>query len=144
METDPRPIPPCGPSPSWEGMGPRRIIPYRPYLKELARQLRQNMTPGEVILWQHLKKKQMGGYDFDRQRPIDQYIVDFYCKKLMLAIEVDGSSHDSEAAQQSDRIRQVQLEALGVKFLRFREEQVRHQTKSVLHTIQTWITEHTP
>ncbi|MBW4553020.1 MAG: endonuclease domain-containing protein [Aphanocapsa sp. GSE-SYN-MK-11-07L] len=121
-----------------------RFIPYRPDLKELARQLRQNMTPGEVILWQHLKKKQMGGYDFDRQRPIDKYIVDFYCKKLMLAIEIDGRSHDSAAAQQSDRVRQAQLEALGVKFLRFREAQVRHQTQSVLHTIQTWITKHTP
>ena len=61
-----------------------KIIPYNPILKERARELRKNMTPGEVILWKHLKGKQMCGYDFDRQRPIDQFIVDFYCKKLML------------------------------------------------------------
>ena len=118
------------------------FISYQPHLKELARQLRQHMTPGEVILWQHLKQKKMGGYDFDRQRPIDAYIVDFYCKPLMLAIEIDGSSHDSPTAQQSDRLRQTRLESLGVRFLRFREEQVCHQTPTVIQTIQTWITQH--
>jgi Protein of unknown function (DUF559) len=74
----------------------REIIGYEQYLKELARKLRQNMTLGEVLLWQRLKRKQMRGYDFDRQRPIDRYIVDFYCKDLKLAIEIDGSSHDGE------------------------------------------------
>lgn len=118
------------------------FIPYQPHLKELARQLRQNMTPGEVILWQHLKQKKMCGYDFDRQRPIDAYIVDFYCKSLMLAIEIDGSSHDSLTAQQNDRLRQARLESLGVRFLRFRETQVCHQTPTVIQTIQTWITQH--
>jgi len=56
------------------------------------------MPPGEVTLWKHLKGKQMCGYDFDRQRPIDRFIVDFYCQELMLAIEIDGSSHDSPEA----------------------------------------------
>jgi len=92
------------------------FIPYQPHLKELARQLRQNMTPGEVILWQHLKQKQMCGYDFDRQRPIDAYIVDFYCKPLMLAIEIDGSSHDSETAQQNDHLPAVLLETLLLEY----------------------------
>ncbi|GAK52433.1 hypothetical protein U14_03684 [Candidatus Moduliflexus flocculans] len=68
----------------------RNIIPYNPNLVPLAKQLRQNMTLAEVLLWNHLKQKQMRGYDFDRQRPIDEYIVDFYCKDLMLAIEIDG------------------------------------------------------
>ncbi len=96
-----------------------KIIPYNPLLKERARELRKNMTPGEVTLWKHLKGKQMCGYDFDRQRPIDQFIVDFYCKKLMLAIEIDGSSHDSPEAQDQDAERQGRLESLGVRFLRF-------------------------
>ena len=91
---------------------PLKIIPYNPILKERARQLRQNMTPGEVKLWQHLKGKQMCGYDFDRQRPIDQYIVDFYCKRLMLAIEIDGSSHDSQERQHRDGERQARLDAI--------------------------------
>jgi very-short-patch-repair endonuclease len=61
----------------------RKIIPYNPKLKELARKLRKDMTLSEVLLWQELKSRQMMGYDFDRQRPIDNYIVDFYCKDLM-------------------------------------------------------------
>jgi hypothetical protein len=64
------PTPPFG-HPSEEGIFRREIIGYERYLKELARKLRQNMTLGEVLLWQRLKRKQMRGYDFDRQRPID-------------------------------------------------------------------------
>ena len=121
---------------------PLKIIPYNPILKERARQLRQNMTPGEVKLWQHLKGKQMCGYDFDRQRPIDQYIVDFYCKRLMLAIEIDGSSHDSQERQHRDEERQARLESLGVRFLRFREEEVCREIEGVLRVIEEWIKTH--
>jgi very-short-patch-repair endonuclease len=137
------PTPPFG-HPSQEGINDRYFISYAPHLKDLAQELRRNMTPGEVILWQHLKKRKMYGYDFDRQRPIDQYIVDFYCKSLMLAIEIDGSSHDSDEAQTNDYIRQARLESLGVRFLRFREEQVCHQTQAVVQIIKTWIKQNTP
>ena len=116
-----------------------KIIPYNPLLKERARELRKNMTPGEVTLWKHLKGKQMCGYDFDRQRPIDQFIVDFYCKKLMLAIEIDGSSHDSPEAQKRDAERQGRLESLGVRFLRFREEKVCGELEGVLRVIEDWV-----
>ena len=116
-----------------------KIIPYNPILKERARQLRQNMTPGEITLWKHLKGKQMCGLDFDRQRPIDEFIVDFYCKKLMLAIEIDGSSHDSQEAQQRDAERQARLQSLGVQFLRFREEDVCRQVEGVLGVIEDWV-----
>ncbi|MBD2251973.1 endonuclease domain-containing protein [Nostoc parmelioides] len=118
------------------------IIPYNPLLKERARELRKNMTPGEVTLWKHLKGKQMCGYDFDRQRPIDQFIVDFYCKKLMLAIEIDGSSHDSPEAQERDGERQRRLESLGVRFLRFREEEVCCDVEGVLRVIEDWVLTH--
>ncbi|GEO06149.1 hypothetical protein AAE02nite_38130 [Adhaeribacter aerolatus] len=57
-----------------------RIIPYQPHLKQLARQLRNNSTLAEVLLWNELKGKKLNGYDFDRQKPLDAYIVDFYCK----------------------------------------------------------------
>jgi very-short-patch-repair endonuclease len=66
----------------------RKIIPYNPKLKEYARQLRNNSTRSEIILWKYLKGKQMLGYDFHRQKPIDNYIVDFFCSELMLAIEL--------------------------------------------------------
>ena len=102
----------------------RVILPYDPWLKAFARRLRKNMTLPEVLLWNELKRGQMMGYDFDRQRPIDHYVVDFYCKDLMLAIEVDGSSHDSEEAIVRDMTRQARLERLGVRVLRFRNAEV--------------------
>jgi very-short-patch-repair endonuclease len=136
------PTPPYG-HPSEEGIlsnsGRREIIDYERYLKELARQLRQNMTLGEVLLWQRLKRKQIRGYDFDRQRPIDRYIVDFYCKDLKLAIEIDGSSHDGEEAKVNDEIRQERLESLGVRFLRFTDADVKRNMEMVVDSIELWI-----
>jgi very-short-patch-repair endonuclease len=126
---------------SSEGIFRREIIDYERYLKELARKLRQNMTLGEVLLWQRLKRKQMRGYDFDRQRPIDRYIVDFYCKDLKLAIEIDGSSHDGEEAKVNDDIRQERLESLGVRFLRFTDADVKRNMEMVLNSIERWIDE---
>lgn len=75
------------------------------------------MTLSEVLLWQELKGKQLLGYDFDRQRPIDEYIVDFYCKELQLAIEIDGESHTNESTARNDIKRQNRLEELGVRFI---------------------------
>ena len=135
------PTPPYG-HPSEEGIFPserREIIDYDRYLKELARKLRQNMTLGEVLLWQRLKRKQIRGYDFDRQRPIDRYIVDFYCKDLKLAIEIDGSSHDGEEAKVNDDIRQERLESLGVRFLRFTDADVKRNMEMVVSSIDRWI-----
>ncbi|WP_263971117.1 endonuclease domain-containing protein [Leptolyngbya sp. PCC 6406] len=102
------------------------------------------MTPGETKLWHRLKGKQLLGYDFDRQRPIDQFIVDFYCKQLMLAIEIDGSSHDSAAAQAKDQERQARLESLGVRFLRFQEADIHQNLEGVVVAIAAWITAHPP
>ncbi len=96
------------------------------------------MTLPEVLLWKQLKGKQLLGYDFDRQRPIDIYIVDVYCKELNLAIEVDGSDHDYE----KDRARQERLEAMGVKFLRFSNREVPYEMDFVLASIVSWIQEH--
>ena len=120
------------------------IIYYNPKLKERARQLRRNMTPSERKLWQHLKGKQMMGYDFDRQRPIDQFIVDFYCKALKLAIEIDGSVHDTAQAQTYDQERQSKLESPGIDFLRFRNQEIQHHIDKVLATRQTWIINNQP
>lgn len=115
----------------------RRIIPYKPYLKKLARKLRNNGTQTEILLWHELKNKKMKGYDFDRQRPIDDYIVDFYCKDLMLAIEIDGESHIG--AEEFDKIRQERLESLGVRFLRFNSMDVFYNLDNVVKEIEKWI-----
>ncbi|NQT72614.1 MAG: endonuclease domain-containing protein [Chloroflexi bacterium] len=113
----------------------RRIIPYNPKLKQLARELRKNMTLSEVLLWKQIRGKQMMGYDFHRQKPIDNYIVDFYCSELSLAIEIDGDSHSVKVAK--DKARQDRLEALGVNFLRFSERDVRQNIEGVLYKINS-------
>ncbi len=118
-----------------------KIIPYNPKLKELAKKLRKNMTFPEVLIWSQLKQKKMLGYDFDRQRPINDYIVDFYCKELMLAIEIDGATHEFEEVWKRDTYRQERLESLGVRFLRFRDDQVKRDLESVMMSIQRWIEE---
>lgn len=97
------------------------------------------MTIGEAMVWKFLKAKGMMGYDFDRQRPIDQYIVDFYCKDLMLAIEIDGSSHDTLKVQEADLARQQTLEKLGVRFIRIRDEDVKEDVNSVYFVMKEWI-----
>jgi len=117
-----------------------KIIPYNPQLKNKAKYLRKNMTLPEVLLWQHLKGKQMVGFDFDRQRPIDEYIVDFYCKVLMLAVEVGGQIHDYQI--EKDKLRQEKIESFGVRFLRFSAKDVLTNMEGVLITIEAWIKEH--
>lgn len=124
-------------------MKKRKIIPYNPKLVSLAKKLRRNMTLSEVLLWQELNKKQMLGFDFDRLVPIDNYIVDFNCTDLQLAIEIDGESHDHEEASVNDQIRQSKLESLGVHFLRFDDLEVKKEMKYVLNHIYQWIVEKT-
>jgi len=115
----------------------REIIPYNLKLKELARKHRNDCTISEIMLWNHLKKKQMKGLDFDRQRPIDNFIVDFYCKDLRLAIEIDGESHFGK--DEKDKMRDRRLKQLGVSVLRFDDLEVRYDLEKVLKTIEEWI-----
>ncbi|MGD1019518.1 MAG: endonuclease domain-containing protein [Verrucomicrobiia bacterium] len=113
------------------------IIPYNPTSKERARAVRKNMTRGEALLWTKLSRKQICGYDFDRQRAIDDYIVDFYCKDLRLAIEIDGWSHAVKGAR--DVARQKRLESLGIQFLRFTEREVVADLQSVADQVEMWV-----
>ena len=115
----------------------RKIIPYNPALKEKARELRNNSTKTEIMLWMYLKGKQMKGYDFHRQKPLDEYIVDFFCNELLLAIEIDGESHYGNEIK--DKRREKRLERLGVRFLRFDDKEVYYNLESVLKTIEEWI-----
>lgn len=117
----------------------RKILPYNPYLKELAKKLRQNMTFSEVKLWNEIKNGQLMGYDFDRQRPVGNYIVDFYCKDLLLALEVDGITHFEEKVIEDDKIRQEELEAMGISFLRFDALLVVNKVETVIREIRDWI-----
>ena len=119
-----------------------KIIPYKSELKALAKELRKNMTMSEVLLWNELRNKQILGYDFDRQRPIDNYIVDFYCKELMLAIEIDGDTHIYRYDYDDER--QKTLEKLGVHFLRFDDLEVKRNMNNVLRVIEDWIIKKKP
>lgn len=113
-----------------------KIIPYNPKLKLFARKLRKNSTLGEVLLWKAIHSRKLG-YQFHRQVPIDNYIVDFYCHELKLAIEIDGITHDFK--YDLDQHRQRKLETFGVCFIRFQERDVRKNTEGVVLTIQEWI-----
>ncbi len=117
----------------------RKIIPYTPAAKEYAKKLRNNSTPGEIILWKKLRNKQLLGYDFHRQKPIGKYVVDFFCSKLMLAIELDGISHENNDALEKDNRRQKDLEDLGITFLRFKESEITKDVRSVVEKIEFWI-----
>jgi len=108
-------------------------------LKDLARELRNNSTLSEVLLWKHLKGGQMSGFDFDRQKPIDNFIADFFCNELMLSIEIDGETHNYKMNR--DRERQKRIEGLGVRFLRFTDEEVKQNIEGVVEKIQRWIRE---
>jgi len=118
-----------------------KIIPYNPGLKQLARKLRKNMTPGEVSFWNLVKGNEFHGFDFDRQRCIDNYIVDFYCKELTLAVEIDGVYHTYEETFVKDETRQKKLESLGVCFLRFTEFEVRNDIPNVTRVLESKIIE---
>ncbi len=85
------------------------ILPYNPKLKEKARHLRNNSTKAEIRLWLYLKGRQMMGYDFHRQKPIDNFIVDFFCRELMLAIELDGYTHTFEEVADRDEKKEQRL-----------------------------------
>ncbi|MGL2967307.1 endonuclease domain-containing protein [Flavobacterium sp. XGLA_31] len=110
-----------------------KIIPYSPHLKEYARQLRSNSTLSEVLLWKNIKNKGYG-FQFHRQVPLLNYIVDFYCHELMLAIEIDGESHQFK--YEYDAMRQGELEKEGVTFLRFTDADIKQNMFSVLLTLE--------
>jgi very-short-patch-repair endonuclease len=126
----------------------RRIIPYNIQLKEKARKLRNNSTFSEVLLWNKLKKAKDGwGYDFHRQKPLLNYIVDFYCAELQLIIEIDGNYHNTGEQFDKDQQRQKELEEYDLHFLRFTEAEVRKQMDGVIRRISIYIEDyekHTP
>ena len=115
-----------------------KIIFYNPNLKEKARRLRIKCTPSETLLWSRIRRRSLG-YEFHRQVPIDEYIVDSYCHELRLAIEVDGSSHLNK--QEYDIQRQRKLENLGVRFVRFDDIDVKRNINQVFRVILDVISE---
>ena len=97
---------------------------YNQDLKDLRKKLRSSMTPAEVHVWRHLRSKQFDGLKFRRQVSIGRYIVDFYCPKVKLVLEVDGDVHLSHEATEHDKERDEYLISLGLKVVRVTNSEV--------------------
>ncbi|GAA4808924.1 hypothetical protein GCM10011365_17050 [Marinicella pacifica] len=119
----------------------RQIIPYNPKLKELARQLRNQSTKSEIKLWQFLKGKQLKGYRFNRQKPLLNYIADFYCYELKLVIELNGYSHDFKDGQNRDFKKQQDLERAGLRVVRFTDNDVMDNIEGVVADLERIVNE---
>ena len=104
-------------------------------LIELARELRQQQTDAEIFLWRLLRNRQILNTKFRRQHPIENYIADFYCDEHKLIIELDGCQHFTEEGVKKDGVRTARLNQLGIKVLRFSNQQVLTQTENVLREI---------
>jgi len=117
------------------------MLKYNPKLKAKGRQLRQNLTDSERALWRRLRGKQLADIQFYRQKPIGDYIVDFYAPKAKLVIEIDGSQHFEEPQAERDRERDRVLSNLGLLVLRINSRQVLTETDGVLEFIYRTIIE---
>ena len=113
----------------------RSRLPRDRSLKEYSRSLRKNMTNAEVLLWSRIRRKSLGGYQFYRQRIIGKYIVDFYCHKAKLVIEVDGGQHYSPEGKQKDMVRDSYMTWLGLRVLRFSDREIHENLDVVMETI---------
>ncbi len=109
-------------------------LPYNPNLIDRAKELRKNLTPAEKKLWYDYLRNFK--YRVLRQRPIDHFIVDFYCPSLKLVIEVDGDSHFTEEAEAADRERTHILESYGIKVIRFTNQEVLKDFEGVCKSIE--------
>ncbi|MDQ9009700.1 DUF559 domain-containing protein [Acinetobacter gerneri] len=109
--------------------------PYNKKLKQASRDLRNNMTEAEKLLWLKLRYKQILGLQFYRQKLILNFIVDFYCPSANLVIECDGSQHYTAEGLKADRNRDQTLGELGLKVLRFDNRQVLQEVDAVIQAI---------
>lgn len=107
-----------------------------PQIFQNADELRKNMTKAEKMLWEKLRKKRLDGFRFRNQHPISRYVLDFYCFKAKLGIEIDGKHHNDEIQRFYDDDRTENLEELGVKVIRFSNEEVINDLEGVLTRIQ--------
>jgi very-short-patch-repair endonuclease len=114
----------------------RKIIPYNTNLKAIARKLRNESTPGEILLWKELSNKKFFGYDFHRQKPLLNYIVDLYCYELELVIEIDGMYHNNEEQFIKDNLRDSELKEHGLTIIRFTELEIKNDMINVFRTLE--------
>jgi len=115
------------------------MLSYDKKLKTFSRQLRKDMTEAEKHLWSRLRRKQLKGCQFYRQKIIGQYIVDFYCPMAELVIELDGGQHYEENGREKDRLRDDVLTKMGIKVLRFSDREVFENIEAVMERIWSYL-----
>jgi len=118
------------------------MLPYNKKLKGYSRNLRRNLTPAERRLWSRIRKKQIRGFQFYRQKVIGNYIVDFYCPKGNLIVEVDGGQHYVVEGKRKDRIRDNYLAKAGLKVLRFSDREIFENIDGVIWAVWESINPH--
>jgi very-short-patch-repair endonuclease len=111
-----------------------RSLPYNPALKQRAKALRRAGNISEVLLWNELKNKQFSGIDFDRQKIIGNFIVDFYCAEKQIVIEIDGSSHNDKV--EYDKERDAFLERLDLTVVHFLDSEIKTNLSGVMQYLQ--------
>ena len=109
-----------------------------------AHYLRKHATDCERILWRHLRNRNFAAYKFRRQHPVDSCVLDFYCPSVKLAIELDGSGHDSRLREKHDKARKEFLAKQGIAVVRFWNHQIREELDSVLEAVWLALEEHAP
>ncbi len=109
------------------------------FLKSRRKDLRNNMPKAEWLLWAELRNKKLKGYRFRRQASINSFVVDFYCPQLRLAIEIDGDSHCGDKAAYYDDFRQKNIESLGIKVIRFTNNNVYENIDEVIERIKKFL-----
>ena len=105
-------------------------------LYQYGRELRQESTEAEKLLWEELRNRKFNGLKFRRQHPLDKFIVDFYCNEKKLVVELDGSVHDEKINKEYDEARTAMLVGLNIIVLRFKNEEVINDMQGVLKKIR--------
>ena len=104
-------------------------------LYQYGRELRQESTEAEKLLWAELRNKKLNGLKFRRQHPLDKFIVDFYCNERKLVVELDGGVQDEQINKEYDEARTAVLTGLNIIVLRFKNEDVTNNLKEVIGKI---------
>ena len=112
-----------------------QVIDTPQYVIDIARELRQNLTQSEKLLWEKIRNKQLDGYRFRCQHPVYRYVLDFYCHEAMLAVEIDGDVH--EKREEYDQYRGELLQHIGIRTLRFTNKEVISNVEEILNTIHS-------
>lgn len=115
------------------------MFQYNSRLKGYSRQLRKNITDAERALWSKMRGKQLKGCQFYRQKPLGNFIIDFYCPKGSLVVELDGGQHYSEEGKAKDAHRDKYLEEMGLRVLRFSDREVFENLKGVIEKIWSYL-----